>query len=378
MSNYNLVYRGGKQQPGIRDGPLAIARASRRLARLPRNSSQSHKENKPPEEFGFDLQSQACSPGNSDIAGLQVPSSTTRAPQVLHMQHNTQSQDIIATSNRLPPSHRSSLRTCSTHFPVSDSAEVADVSAVSEVPASPPRAQASSKRGAEVDRRPIDKNKKQRIEGLLKAKDRLRKQVGRVRTKIHTLEANLADAQRKLTYQQLEHKNSISQLVAENAAAEKRAQRAETRMSNQQDQIQALYARTRAIAIGDARYKANEARRIEAEVTKVTEMCLVDRGRWTEPARRAVRNLYNAGCAIRSIERVLTICSELLGVDLVRVPSTRTITRMILEGGVLAELQIIQELMNVDGAWLHIEHVPCTYVMCSICVSWRWDVTRKN
>lgn len=146
MSSYNLVYRGGKQQPGIQNGPLAIARASHsRQARLSRNSSQSYKENKPPEEFGFKLQSQACS---SDTAGLQVPSST-RTRQVLHMQHNTQSQDIIATSNRLPPSHRSSLRTCSKHFPVSEPGEVASVSAISDVPASPPRAQASSKRGTE-------------------------------------------------------------------------------------------------------------------------------------------------------------------------------------------------------------------------------------
>ena len=39
---------------------------------------------------------------------------------------------------------------------------------------------------------------------------------------------------------------------------------------------------------------------------------------------------------------MLTICSELLGVNLVWVPSMRTIMRMILEGGVLAELQITQ------------------------------------
>jgi hypothetical protein len=52
MSSYNLVYRGGKQQPGIRNGALAIARASRsRQAQLPKNSPQSHKENKPPEEL---------------------------------------------------------------------------------------------------------------------------------------------------------------------------------------------------------------------------------------------------------------------------------------------------------------------------------------
>ena len=188
-----------------------------------------------------------------------------------------------------------------------------DMSAISEVPASPPRAHASSKRGTEVDHSPISKNKKQRIEGLLKAKDRLHKQVGHARTKIHALKANLADAQRKLTSHELEHKNSISQLVAEKAAAEKRAQRAETCASNQQDQIQALYARTHAIAIGDARYKANEARRISAEVTKVTEMCLIDRGRWTEPAHRTVWNLYNA----HSVDGVLFHACSLDGLWLI-------------------------------------------------------------
>jgi hypothetical protein len=84
-------------------------------------------------------------------------------------------------------------------------------------------------------------------------------------------------------------------------------------------------------------------------VAKVTEVCLLDHGRWSEPARRAVQDLYNVGCSIRSIGKVLTLCSELLGVNLDGVPSRRSIMRMILEGGVLAELQMIQELMNVNG-----------------------------
>jgi hypothetical protein len=64
------------------------------------------------------------------------------------------------------------------------------MSDISEVPAP----QGSSKRSAKVDHRPIDKNKKQRywIDELMKAKDRLRKKVGRAQTKIHTLEVNLA------------------------------------------------------------------------------------------------------------------------------------------------------------------------------------------
>ena len=85
-------------------------------------------------------------------------------------------------------------------------------------------------------------------------------------------------------------------------------------------------------------------------MAKVTEICLVDGGRWTEPARCAVRNLYNVGCSIQSIGKVLVLCTELLGVNLDGVPSQRSIMRMILEGGVLPELQMVQELMNVDSA----------------------------
>ena len=42
------------------------------------------------------------------------------------------------------------------------------------------------------------------------------------------------------------------------------------------------------------------------------------------------------------------LCTELLGVN--GVPSRHSIMCMILEGGVLAELQMVQELMNVDSA----------------------------
>jgi F0F1-type ATP synthase membrane subunit b/b' len=123
-------------------------------------------------------------------------------------------------------------------------------------------------------------------------------------TKIGNLKADIADTQTKLRTQQAEYKDCIAQLNEEKEAAEERAQRAEARVDSQQSRIDALYAKTRATAIADARYRANETTRIEAG-------------------------------------------SELLGVNLDGVPSRRSIMRMILEGGVLAELQMI--LGNISG-----------------------------
>ena len=355
MATYNLQYRGGKLKPGVRDGLLTIARAARK-PRLPRHSSQS-KENNEPLDTTTCMEPLSCTvnepefnpvyffrarksihhpkpqhhlasrdllgamhndatvdspfqphPDTSDprdCTSLQDSSSRSAPCQSSHIQqelHDSQSD----TTLRLPPGYQNSLR----HQAPRSAYDLNPTEGNSIAAANTAAVQVSKKRRHANDNIHFSNtNQKQRrtIDGLKKEKDCLRKKVTRSPTKIGVLEADLADTQAKLRMRQTDYKDRAAQLKEEKQTAEKRAQRADARVYLQQSQIDALYAKTRTIAIADTRYRAKETTRIKTGVAKITEICLLDRGRWSEPARRAVRNLYNVGCSIRSIGEVLTL-----------------------------------------------------------------------
>jgi chromosome segregation ATPase len=117
-----------------------------------------------------------------------------------------------------------------------------------------PVAHVPKKRHANDDLHPARENKRQRrqIDHLKKEKDCLRKRLTRSQTKIGNLKVDIADTQTELRTQQAEYKDCIAQLNEEKEAAEKRAQRAQACVDSQQSRIDALYAKTRAIAIADA------------------------------------------------------------------------------------------------------------------------------
>lgn len=384
MATYNLQYRGGKLKAGVRDSLLTIARVARK-PRSPRHSSQSKENNAPldtttcmepqgravnePESIPayffrarksihrpkaqHHLASRDLSlamhndatvdslsqphPDTSDLhdcTSLQDSSSRSALCQSPHTQqklHNSQS-DTTNASLRLPPGYQTGLR----HQALRSAYDPNPTEGNSIAAANATAVQVSKKRRHANDNLHFSNtNQKQRrkINDLRKEKNCLRKRNTRSQTKICNLKADLADTQTNLRMQQALHKDHIARLKEEKYAAERQARKAEARVYSQQSQIDALYAKTRAIAIADTRYREKEMTRIETEVAKITEICLLDRGRWSEPARRAVRNLYNVGCSIRSIGKVLTLCSQLLGVNLDRVPSRRSIMHMILEGG---------------------------------------------
>ena len=249
---------------------------------------------------------------------------------------------------RLPPNHRFSFRQGRT---INETAAAPTKPVVGRATPSHLAEQATRKRRADNDLRPIQEIKKLRVQTdkLKKDKDRLRKQVARSTKTIHKLKDSLAESRAELKVQKAESVASTARLTREKANAERRAKNAETRVEVQQVEIDALRAKIRALVIADARYKADEARRVEEEVAQFTNVCLKDRGMWSQDARRAVRKLYNIGCSIQGIsEAFITVCNA-TGMKLKDVPSVESIRRFIAEGGVLAELHVVDELLNTDG-----------------------------
>lgn len=168
------------------------------------------------------------------------------------LQHFGRSQDTINAPQRFPPSHQTHLHhRAPGPAPASNPnpTEMSDVVAVEVVATHIPK-----KQGTNYDLHPASKSKQQQCEinDLKKDKDRLHKRVTCSQTKIGSLEAEVADAQTKLRTQQAQHKDSMARLNGEKEAAEKRARKAEKHVDSQQSQIDALYAKTRTVAIADA------------------------------------------------------------------------------------------------------------------------------
>ena len=75
----------------------------------------------------------------------------------------------------------------------------------------------------------------------------------------------------------------------------------------------------------------------------------------------AIRQLHIVGCPVKNIGRVIKTCADVLGVPLLDVPSARTVGRIILEGGVVADVQLVFEFMNVECGYLTLPRAQNTH-----------------
>lgn len=98
------------------------------------------------------------------------------------------------------------------------------------------------------------------------------------------------------------------------------------------------------------RFDSRLESRVVAAVSKLQKANLrVKKGRWGAEVRQAIRQLYIAGCPLSRIGTVISICARLLGIYLSDVPSVRSVSRIVLEGGVLSNIQLIDEFLKVEG-----------------------------
>ena len=310
MSAYNLHYFGKAQHSAAHDEQLAKARIARWSKG--RDPSQSNKEN-------------------------------TSPPPDTH---------------RLPPTHRYHLRQEARVRAPSVASEAAAVSMAAEVtPTTDKVATQSKSQPGPLKRYAVDEGrlsteiKKQRrqIDTLRKEKDSLRKKAVRQRTKIKRLETTVAEVRVQFKSEKRVYRQGLAEASREKASLRLRAQRAEARVEIQKADLDALRAKLRAITIADARREAVEEKRLEAELEAFAHVCLKDHGRWSEEARRAVRRLYNIGCSLQSISKAFVTVCDVVHINIEGVPSVQACTYIIVEGGVLAELHIVDELLRADG-----------------------------
>jgi hypothetical protein len=168
-------------------------------------------------------------------------------------------------------------------------------------------------------------------------------------TKNQKLEARLTEVEVELKLEKQGNKSRTMQLTKERVAAERRAEKAEAILVLKQEEIVVLRAKIRAIVIANARYKEDEAKRLAAEVTKFTSVCLMEGGMWSQDMRRAVRRLFNIGCSIQGISKAFTTVCEAIQVTVDNVPSVESMRRILYEGKVLAELHVVFELLHATS-----------------------------
>ena len=75
---------------------------------------------------------------------------------------------------------------------------------------------------------------------------------------------------------------------------------------------------------------------------------LLHKGVYTAQAREIARLLVKSGCAERKIGKVIKSVGRILGVDVKGNMSQRTVQRVILEGGIVADVQLGFEMSKID------------------------------
>ncbi|EED83824.1 predicted protein, partial [Postia placenta Mad-698-R] len=90
-----------------------------------------------------------------------------------------------------------------------------------------------------------------------------------------------------------------------------------------------------------------------ATLNNASKYSLVCNGRYTPKARALARTLACSGCSQRQISNVLNAVASTLGISIKHRMSQRTVQRVIIEGGVAADIQLGYEIsqtqLNCDG-----------------------------
>lgn len=93
-------------------------------------------------------------------------------------------------------------------------------------------------------------------------------------------------------------------------------------------------------------------RRIAQLVGAARTHSLLHKGVYTDSARRLMRQLACLGCSARKIAQIMHLCAQSYGIKLIGKPSARMVGHAITEGVIAAKIQMGEEILEADGAWL--------------------------
>ena len=213
------------------------------------------------------------------------------------------------------------------------------------LPSEPAHMSRKRRRDDDSDVRTEVKKLRSSVKQLKRDKDSLCKQ----KTRRDKMIQQLKTKHGKLMTENRAIEARLAIVVRNKEQSDARADQADEKIKAQQVLLERLYAKLRAAAVAGKRREEAFEQRLRDLAEELLHPHLMDRGRWSDRTRHTIRKLFNAGCAIRKIGGILVDTADLIGITLDHVPSARTIVQIIVEGGVIAELQIVHELMNCSG-----------------------------
>lgn len=167
-------------------------------------------------------------------------------------------------------------------------------------------------------------NNEHRKERRSKAQiERLRSEVVSSKTKLKEVAGDLADAHDELDevqkgFDQLKECNNT--LKHEKAALKKQKQRVPTRI----------------------------ALAVKKETTKVTTCSLREQGIISEPCREMIRDLVENGVPVDRVNDVIHSVCDSFSIIVPDKVSPRSVSRIVLEGGFAAKMQLVHEIINAN------------------------------
>jgi hypothetical protein len=99
-----------------------------------------------------------------------------------------------------------------------------------------------------------------------------------------------------------------------------------------------------------SRDKAREQARIaEKKLKKKNKWSLIEKGKYTAPAKSIARMLHKSGCTQGKVGSVISYIAKHAGLEVEGDMSRRTVQRALIEGGVAARVQLGYEMADADG-----------------------------
>jgi hypothetical protein len=177
-----------------------------------------------------------------------------------------------------------------------------------------------------------------------------RRKVLRVKTAKDRAETSAADAQNSVEV--LEEK--IAQLTLQNEQLEMTMSALLDRWSKEKqiakETMQELRKKVKALQDKCQRAPDIFKRALQQSKSEGQRFSLVEKGVYTEEARELCRILVNAGCSQEFVGDVIEEVLHAAGISVVgSTMSSRTVRRAVLEGGVMADIQMGHEIANAKG-----------------------------
>jgi len=148
----------------------------------------------------------------------------------------------------------------------------------------------------------------------------------------------------------MENMTLAEQLQVENDALEEKI--SELLQNSKYSEEQQQEARRKIKALQLRCKRATEFIDIQLEMTKAdqTTISLMEKGVYTEEARELCRIMVNAGCSSELVGETIEAVFSAVGITFTGPKiSRRTVGRAVLEGGVMSDLQLVQEMLKTEG-----------------------------